>query len=352
MDTTKTVRFEIYIDRDFVKKVDEKQLAYNSNPDLQDFYRFLTKLQGVDIITNYGSTEELEKAVDASSFWLRLYDGTFSPTIKPNFCTQLDQQSFYEGSTGFKLFFVERDDIDKLKNQFGLLYINSSNLLEVWRFFSDERDDTTLPITENTACNPRFENWSYLEKFTHPFNSIVLCDRYILQHEGAFRQNLFSMLQALQCRHLLSSDLEITIISELTQLRKGIVTHNDIDEYGGLIYQQLTGWMKLRNVNLTILKLTQSDEFYREHGRALITNYWYINPQNSFNFFRYDSKTRRTNLTLSDTIDFRFVFRKKTRNLLQERLRVINEIIQHTEDTESIKKVYSNGIKKSRLLPV
>ena len=343
-----TVHFEIYIDRDFVKSVDEQQFAYNSHPDLQDFYRFLTKLQGVDVITNYESLDEFDRIVDTSPFWLRLYDGSVVPRIQQNFCGQLDKKEFYESSTGFKLFFVERDDVDVLSRKFGLLYINSSNLLKTWRFFSDERDDLALPITDNPNCNPRFASWSYLKNFKHPFNSLIICDRYVLQNKGAFRTNLFPLFQSLPCVGLQSSNLEIIIISELTQGK--VIKHNDIDEYATVIKQQLMNWMQIKNLNLTVLKLTNNEAFYREHGRALITNYWYINPQNSFNFFRYDRATGKTNLTLSDTIDFRFVFRKPTRNLLKERLRVINDIVTHTHDSPEMKKVYSSGTKSSRLL--
>ncbi|GAB3494242.1 hypothetical protein GCM10027341_10140 [Spirosoma knui] len=341
-----TIHFEIYIDRDFVKEVDGKQLAFDRDPDLQDFYRFLTKLQGVDIITNYDSLDELEKVVDSSPFWLRLYDGTVIPIIRKDFCNEIGKSSFYENSTGFKLFFVERDDVDALSRNFGLLYINSSNLLKIWRYFSDERDDLALPITDNPDCDPKFDNWSYLQNFTHPFNSLILCDRYVLQNKGAFRSNLFALFQSLPCRNLNSSDLEVIIISELTHFTRD----NNIDEYAELIKKQLVEWMRIGKLNITVLKLTNNENFYREHGRGLITNYWYINPQNSFNFFRYDANTRTTNLTLSDNIDFRFVFRKSTRNLLKERLRVIGDIVRHTHDEHGVKKVYTTGSRASRLL--
>ncbi|GAB3557853.1 hypothetical protein [Spirosoma fluminis] len=346
-----TIRFEIYIDRDFVKEVDEKQLAFDRDPDLQDFYRFLTKLQGVDIITNYDSLDELEKVVDSSPFWLRLYDGTVIPIIRKDFCNEIGKSSFYENSTGFKLFFVERDDVDALSRNFGLLYINSSNLLKIWRYFSDERDDLALPITDNPDCDPKFDNWSYLRNFTHPFNSIILCDRYVLQSEQDFEANLFDLFKCLKCYNL--PHLNVIIISELMGVEwEGVnkkIVHNDLDKYARAIENRLIGQQRIKQLNFNVTKLDGNKQrnFYREHDRSLITNYWYINPQNSFNFF---DRRNHKKLVVRSNIDFRFVFRKSIRNLLKERLRVISEIIKHTHDEPGVRKVYTTGTRTSSLL--
>ena len=346
------VHFEIYIDREFVKCVDEQRFAFSEDLDLQDFYRFITKLQGVDVITNYESLDEFEKIVDTSPFWLKLYDGTFSPTIQKDFCHALSKSSFYAGSTGFKLFFVERDDVEVLSHQFGLLYVNSSNLLKVWKLFSDEREDLALPITENTDCNPRFDNWSYLRHFTHPLNSIILCDRYILQNKQDFEANVFDLLKCLKCYNL--PQLNILLISELIGSEKQpdgkwIKVDNDINDYGELIRNRLIGPQKIKKLNMSVIKLTNTKQkdFYREHDRSLVTNYWYINPQNSFNFF---DATSQRKLIVRSNIDFRFVFRKQVRNLLKERMAVINDIVQHTTDSSTMKKVYISGGEKSQLL--
>lgn len=348
-----TVKFEVYIDRNFVEEVDKQRLAFDNNQDLQDFYRFITKLQGVDIITNYESVDEFEKVVETSPFWLKLYDGSVSPMLSPDFCQQLEEQEFYTGSTGFKLFFVERNDVKDLSDKFGLLYINSSNLLVTWQFFSDERDDLSLPITDNSDCNPRFENWNYLRNFSHPLNSIILCDRYVLQNEQQFENNIFDLIKCLKCYKL--PKLNILIVSELMGSEyKGntkVTIHNDIDKYANLIEDRLIKQQKIQSLDLKIIKLTNSKEknFYREHDRSLITNYWYINPQNSFNFF---NESIQKKLEVRSNIDFRFVFRKSVRNLLKERLSIINDIVNHTTDLPEMKKVYNNGAIKSRLLPV
>lgn len=349
-----SVKFEVYFDEKFIDAVDNE--LENEDIHFQDFLKFCRKFHGgeVEIFTNI-PLEEIAFKRKKSRVWDNIVaSGTLNATSLPDLNEQVTSESFYSESTGYKFFFLERDDVNELKRSFGHLYFNLATLLTNWKYFSGERDDLCLPITNDPACNPRFDNWNYLRNFPHPINSIIICDRYILQNKISFRNNLFEIIKQLGCRNLLKAEVEIIIISELTNKSQD----NDIDDYGNFIKDQLKTFYGIKKLKLNLIKLAVDDsnrgKFYREHGRSLITNYWYLNPQNSFNFFKYDRSNDKLNLTVEDNIDFRFVFRKDVRNLLKARLKIFKDILDNMEDTAAQKRLYGYPqiSKKSRLLPM
>ncbi|TDE13928.1 hypothetical protein [Dyadobacter psychrotolerans] len=348
------VRFEVYFDEKFIDAIDNE--LDNDDIHFQDFLRFCKKFHGgeVEIFTDLPIEEISSKRKTSRISNNIVSSGTLNTNSLPNLNQQVTLDNFYSNTTGYKLFFLERDDINDLRRNFGLLYFNSTLLLRDWKYFSAEREDLCLPITNEPECSPRFDSWNYLQKFPHPINSIIICDRYILQDKRSFRSNLFEILKQLRFRNLLKTQIEILIISELANPRQSI----DIEDYGNTIKDQLRNFHGIRDIKINLVKLivdeSNQGKFYREHGRSLITNYWYMNPQNSFNFFKYNNSTGALNLTVEDNMDFRFVFRKDVRNLLKARLRIFKDTTDNIEDTQTQKRIYGYPeiTKKSRLLPM
>lgn len=345
--------FEIFFDEKFINNVE--LFAFDNRNSCQDFFRFLETLQGVRIFSNkkIGSIDEIDHLKKNSVFWRKLLNYSL-PEYDCNFLPSLISSS---KETGFKLFFIEREDTKKLSERFGYYFFNSTEIPLVWNLFSPYRDGICVPITDNKDCNPRFNDWSYFNQFRHPINSLLLCDRYILQDKRRFRSNLFELLRALKLKDLLERDLEIIIISELRLERKGRPTvENDIEEYAKEIERYIRERLNLININFIIIKLYNDESFYREHDRSLISNYWYINPQTSFNFFYYDQNCRKTFLSDSvrSNLDFRFNFNKNTRNLLKDRISVMGQIVANAKDSKTEKRVWYSGSskKKSRLLGI
>jgi hypothetical protein len=348
-----SVKFEVYFDEKFIDAIEEE--LENDDIHFRDFLKFCTKFQGgeVDVYTDMPPDQIHEKKW-RSRFWnsLNANGGPYAVSL-PDLNQQVLLERFYSDSTGYKLFFLEREDINDLERSFGHLYFNLATLLKNWKYFSAEREDLCLPITNDPNCNPRFDSWNYLQNFPHPINSII-CDRYILQQKGSFRNNLFEIVKQLRCRNLLKTEVEILIISKLTNQNQ----NNDIEDYGNTIKDQLIKFHDMKKLKLNIVKLAVDEsnrgKFYREHGRSLITNYWYLNPQNSFNFFKYDRSTDSIKLIVEDNIDFRFVFRKEVRNLLKARLKIFKDILANIQDTEVQRRLfgYPQINKKSRLLPM
>ncbi|MCF2521106.1 hypothetical protein [Dyadobacter sp. CY351] len=359
-----SVRFEVYFDEKFIDAIDDQIDTQDEN--LADFLAFCKKFQGgeVDIYTDMSVDKISSKRNE--SFFFRSINANGGPIFQslPELNMLLALESFYSSTTGYKLFFVEREDIDVLKDDFGYLYFNIQKIVTDWKDFSRARiqEIGTFPITTNTDCEPRLDNWSYLRHFQHPLNSILICDRYILQDKHTFRHNLFQIFEQLICKNIRELQFEIFIISELKGTAKvgdkWQNIDNDIVEYGRIIQEKLQRRFGVDRIQITLIKLVSDREnrdlFYKEHGRSFITNYWYLNPHNSFNFFKYDAVKKSVVLSVQDNMDIRFTFHKEVRNILKARLMNFQDITQSINDIPTQKRLYGfpEIIKKSRLLPM
>ena len=359
-----TVKFEVYFDEKFIDTIEDN--LDRQDEVIKDFLTFCQKFQGgeVNVYTDMSVDKIISKKTE--SVFFRSINVNGGPIIQslPDLNNQLMLNNFYLNSSGYKLFFVERGDINDLKDNFGYLYFNFQKILTDWKYFSRTRiqEIGTFPITNNPECDPRFDSWSYLKKFQHPINSILICDRYILQDKRTFKYNLFQIFEQLECKNISKLQFEIFIISELigTEKVEGKWKNvdNDIVRYGRSIQENLQRSFGIDRIQITLIKLVSDREnrehFYKEHGRSFITNYWYLNPHNSFNFFKYNYIKNSIELAVQDNMDIRFVFHKEIRNLLKARLMVFQEITKNIEDTPIQKRLYGYPqiSKKSRLLPL
>jgi len=280
---------EIIIDKSFLDKFVD---IYDSENDLHtDFKSFLKKVRDFDLIINYPNRDEFEEAVLTNPI-LELIIDTKPPEIKyrENLLEELFSLDFYDKTSPIKIFMVElsSEECSNLSEKFGFEYISTNNIGDRWKIYSSNRNDWKMKVTKNETISDeiKFDSWNKLSKFCHPLHSIVILDRYILTNKQnqQVKDNLFPLLKTLTSFSCKDQTLNLTIITEKL--------YNSIEKVHLDVMNYIENELKL-TCHLNIIKNEKSfnpRDFEDLHPRRIFTNYFTINPDNSFNFFKPGGK--------------------------------------------------------------
>ncbi len=277
---------DIILDKDFLTAFP----VGSDNIYCLDFIKFLKKIRKYRLITNFSSVNEMKMSACLPLIEY-LIDGKPPEIIK--FC-EIDKYINDEVINGidktypFKLFLVEMD-YSQQRIDYGFEFINSSNLPERWKIYYSEREDKKRKVTNSEIDEiVKFDSWSKLKEYDHPFNSLIIFDLYLLGDKDGqkINDNLFPLLENLLEGKNLKSELHITIITEYFKDKIELI-HNRISEF----VSKING---VKKFNLNIIK--HDKRFYPRNFqdlkfRRIYTNYLVIEEEKGFNCFKKKNET-------------------------------------------------------------
>jgi len=314
---------ELIIDTNFTKLLPKGGIEAESN-NFSDFCRFLKGTTDMTVITNHNNYEEFVQQIKEDPILELLINNGPVPVITdPTFATEINNSSYYQSGSPFKLFLITFDNAkcETLCKRFGYEFISPENFEKKWNVYSGERQDSKRKVTNNAKLNPqqRFDSWNSLQEFAHPVNSILINDSYILidQPNQTIRDNLSKLLMELSQRGPKSVPLEIIICSD-----PPAKFQVNFKQKHAKITAELDLLLGKDNYKLNLIK-------YSSHSRFILTNYFLIRCENSFNFFRQDGHLMSDN----PRIEFLFVFSPKERQLVLDDLRELKVRVSKLENS-------------------
>jgi hypothetical protein len=282
-----------YFDIDFIRsfsKLNLSEFVYS------DFIKFASELKHslnkkIDCIIFHDEELQLSDLVD-NTLYEKLSDTNISFRKKADLLNILEDGE----TTSFKFFFVDRilegTDISK---DYGFYSAGSHDLKIKWENVSSNcRVRKTL---SNTPSLYNFTSWEDMSFCKLPFNCIVFSDRYFLQDRASFEINLFALLKTLGISALRKRKVDIFILSEVFRVNKKGEDAEIIRKKGN--EQFIETFEKIQNFlnqiigednyNFTLIKVDRAAQVkpHEVHDRLLYTNVLFMNPGNSFDFFKY-----------------------------------------------------------------
>lgn len=175
---------------------------------------------------------------------------------------------------------------DKLSTySFGESFENTCNIYSA-KEWSDYININQYFITKNSRVKS-ISSWKEIEEFNHLFNSIIICDDYLLDSSKGYveeisKSNIKQLLSCLLDKQKGTTErIDITIISYLKD------SNLELEYWYDYIEDILINELDIINSNLSLI----NDVDKEVHDRRIITNYHVINSSNSFrNYFNKDDK--------------------------------------------------------------
>lgn len=188
-----------------------------------------------------------------------------------------DIEFFSAQAPSSSLFFLDMpdDDINEIERRFGVVALNATQLsASKYLYFSH---------IELFAQSKR-KDWEFLQKYSHPFNAMVISDAYILARQNGIK-NLKQLL-----KNILPKQLEIEF--DLT-----LITNRDRDGNPtdlNAVHKQISDFLKFHftySINLTIV-------ISHIHDRNFITNYVWCGCGYGFELFNGGTTIRNTHMSI------------------------------------------------------
>jgi hypothetical protein len=288
---------EIVIDKDFLQSFFTFNSSERHKPVYDDFIRFIRKLQpGFTLISNFDSLEEMITCAEINPLLEIIIEKTPKVDLLEDLGNTLKQPEHYENSCCLKMCLVELStkECSTLEHAFGYSYITGESMAYKWKPYFSEREDLERIISPDTEIevDKRFDSWKTLEQFKHPFNAVVIVDKYILSDKAdqPIDKNLKPLLLHLLPKKKTDIQIDVTIIAEQDKesLRKEPAKFESI-------YKDLDQFLKkefpYNSINLSVVKFNKDllhklpKEGFRIHDRRVITNYFCFKTGIGFNLF-------------------------------------------------------------------
>jgi hypothetical protein len=178
------------------------------------------------------------------------------------------------------LFLLNRDEdcCKQMTQSYGLIFLNG----ETYKSFtgklfllSDVQVKTNSDRSDITA-------WSDFKQLTHPMNSLILTDNFILKDQSDISANLIPLLDALMPDELSNCNFQLMII---TQEMESSLFNSRYSEVKNKI--SLLG----RNYEMEFSLITAA--IGKTHDRRIFTNYGLLESNNSFTYFNAAGKVKK-----------------------------------------------------------
>lgn len=265
----------------------------------RDFERFIKRLKNLNLIIKCSSVDHFYQMVKEDPYLeLLINSSPLQISESDSLLEDIKLQEFYEGGSCYKLFFLSEsaNECSKLSQQFGYEYISPDNFEQRWNTYKSTRPDLACKVTKRTTIPEkiRFDSWDCLDDFAHPVNCILINDSYILndQPNQKIRDNLLPLLKKLLLKASTGIPIEIIIFADPAPARQ--LNYKEIHNY---LTKELDYIIGQDRYNLYLVR-------YSKHKRFILTNYFLIKCDNSFNFFRANGHL----ISDSPWIDFNFIF--------------------------------------------
>ncbi len=190
----------------------------------------------------------------------------------------IDEENYFKNINNPQALFLlskSEQECKELENKYGMLFISKNNLQSKLSFLFNI---DIVPITKDKSI----ADWDFLEKYRHPFNSMLIADNYLLKEN--VENNLLQLLKHLLPNTLSVTEFHLTILTS----HKATSSFNIEKRYKTILeYLNKTFSYKFK------LTIVITDKI---HDRNIITNYMWINSGYGFSLFKNNKVKNETNL--------------------------------------------------------
>ena len=192
---------------------------------------------------------------------------------------------------------------------------NSIRNISARKSFSIHRD--------NRFCT--FPGWNFIDnlKLRLPTNAAIISDRYFLQRENNYQNNIYSILNNILPLELTNCSFHLSIITRFDNIYKFDQAYNSINNY------------LIRSFNYKIDFTLYNAGRDCPHDRDIVTNYYRLNSGNSFDYYN-----RNGNIICNTQLEY-FALNSESQNNHSLKLKLFKEVMIKSE---------SIGPKKNRLI--
>jgi hypothetical protein len=303
---------ELFLDKEFANNY---HLVYQGEKVYVDDFQnyFLKEIKNLTLITNYFDFEDLTNKVKENAFLEHIIGCIPKIIYHPDLLNEINSKEFPDIGSPFKLILTgqKTDVCNYRRKRFGLEFINPTNLSDRWQLHYSRRIDMNRKTTKDSEIpdDQRFDSWEKIKSFSHPLNSIILIDRYLLkwktkkEFEKDLKNNILPLFKNLLIERADETPIEIMIVSEFEENPK----EDSIREsHSRLVTRLREETKKVINLNLIAYKKFSSKTIYPFHDRLIITNYFYIESGAGFKIF--DNNGIRETIETNTEIKFRSIF--------------------------------------------
>ncbi len=159
------------------------------------------------------------------------------------------------------------------------------------------------------------KNWKDMNKLSHNFNTLVILDRYLFVEKNNYPK-YYERLSELVSNLLInnkSEEIEILLIS----VKQDQHREDSLKDIEDKIQNELQKKVKHKNFKLGIIKCKFNTDY--NHPRLIFTNICAFKSENSFNYFKIDSKESTINTTIDAYSLFNYSDWEKTIGMLRDR---------------------------------
>ncbi len=331
---------EIYLQFDFLvqfyqEKPNQDLIEFNEQQKLwYDFHSFLSE-DNLELTIGLDADvfENLKEANPFLIYFYNLFGQGKDIFLDVQPFEELENDNFYQKGSFCKFFaLTESEQYCDLKiEKYGFLFFNNSSLYQKISKLSikylEDNNLRSLKLGAKTANSvPKLNDWKDLKNYAHPINSIIICDRYLLNSDYGFKDNLMPMLKILLNP---KTHTDILILGNEFKL--------SLSKFEENIKTELPNF----DITISICKISLNDS----HDRMIFTNFFHIKSGQSFTYF----KNGKVNTDIaSTTLDFNSFFGQ---NSWLVALDFLKEIKSHIPEQDKIgEEIISIGTKQNRLL--
>ena len=328
-------KFTVYCQIDFLKEY------YNNRPKIEDdffsdknnYWFELGKLihKHSNLIIDIDKNDLLKIARE-NKLIMRLIKernqgGSELIPIPKEFEYMNEDENYFQNRTS-ELYMLNKTEKEctKLENQYGNIFISKDNIQKSKFLFESE----IIPLKKNKKG---LKDWSFIKKFKHPFNSIIIADNYIFDKNNTKRidKNLIQILKNILPKRLNKQSIALTIFAKNETF--------NIDFIYNYLKEKFKNEFPNFNFKFTIIGVDK----YDLHDRNILTNYMWINSGYGFSIFYKNRVMQDTHISF-----FPITY-------LQPQLFGYNKITTETATHKNILEIHSyllNQLKKAKSIEI
>ncbi len=341
---------EFYFDIDFFYLLTDQKLSEEVFDDF--FKRFLARLNNSKVFFVAKDIQEVDLTIPNIFIQRILSHSNAVPEVIS--LATVNEIISNADTIGFKFFFLNDALVtDSIIRDYGFIAINPITLNNIWSIIDSGRDNKRKYFSKEKGEN-LISNWSELNKYILPINSLIITDRYLFSSEEDVECNLVEILKNIGLKKLGKRKVDILIIGneffDYYKKRRGNRFYT-----GNVEFEQAFQKVKLilgnifdssEDYNFTLLRTDEKTiPAEREiHFRTLLSNGIFINPGHSFTILN------RKGPKVGEYITIDYFLNSEIRNVNIEPLKLLKKALSKIVNEPEIIKVHFHNEKKCQIL--
>lgn len=345
-------KVEIFCQFEFLEKIYSKltdnyfEFDENENSDIYIYLQLNNLIHKYSDLSIDKTYEELEiisldkKNPHYNPYFKKLWkNGKIKFKNKPEIFEQMfEDETYFQNKTN-ELFFLNKtsEECKKLEENYGLIFIGKDEIETKVPFLFNWQ---LISFSKNKNI---FTDWSFIKKFNHPFNSLIIADNFVLENKNF--DNLFDFLNSFLPAKLENYSFNLTIFVD----NKTFKTTEMINEFYNKISKKLE---ELRSYKFEFSLIGT----HNIHDRNILTNYFWLSSGHGFDIFKNKITTKDTHISFIPITYLGSEFKKYATelNLSSETSNFVfqaaQNLLQHYKKISKTDTIYSCGLKNNRLL--